>query len=164
MRTRRVVYTPSLSSVGPSSHEGRGGGKIGRRPPSRVPRRAASSRDARIASLVSSIRGGGGGTGRRRAMVSGAKKGSRACVTRAEKAEKGRRRRGRPFAPSPGDGFSDDARDGRGICRPRGEVAITPAPGNGFFQGNRVWGLTRVAQHDMIFLKEGRTPPERRSS
>ena len=25
IRTRRVVYTPSLSSVGPSSHEGRGG-------------------------------------------------------------------------------------------------------------------------------------------
>ena len=38
-------------------------------PPSRVPRPAASPRGSRIASLMSSIRGGGGGTGRRRAMV-----------------------------------------------------------------------------------------------
>ena len=135
-----------------------GGGRIRRRPPPRVPRPAASSCDSRIACGVSSIRSGGEGTGRRRAMVSGAKKGSRACVKRAKEAEKGRRRRGRPFAPSPDDAFSDDARDGRGIYRPRGEVAITPAPGNGFFQGNRVWGLTRVAQHDMIFMKEGERP------
>ena len=164
MRTRRVVYTLSLSSVGPSSHEERGGREDRAAAPSRVPRRAASSCDTGVASLISSIRGGGGGTGRRRAMVSWAKKGSWACVTRAEKAEKGRRRRWRPFTPLPGDAFSDDARDGRGICRQRGEGAITPAPGDGFFQGNRVWGLTRVARHDMISMKRGRTPPERRSS
>ena len=78
--------------------------------------------------------------------------------------KKGARKARGPFAPLPGDVFSDGSRVGRGICRPRGEWADAQAPGNGFFQGNRVWGLTRVAQHGMIFMKEGRTPPERRSS
>lgn len=41
---------------------------------------------------------------------------------------------------SPGDAFSDDARDGRGIYRPRGEGTITPAPGNGFLSQDRGWG------------------------
>ena len=59
----------------------------------------------------------------------------------------------------PGDVFSDDAHDGRGICRPRGEWADAQAPGNGFFQGNRIWGLTRVAQHGMIFTERGADAP-----
>ena len=92
-------------------------------------------------------------------MVSGAKKGSRACVTRAEEAGKGRRRRGRSFTPLPGDVFSDDARVARGIYRPRGEWADAQAPGNGFFQGNRAWGLTRVARLDIIFMERGADAP-----
>ena len=103
-----------------------------------MPRRAASSRDTRIASPVSYIRGGEGGTGRRQAMVSGAKKEFWACVTRVEKAGKGRRRRGRSFAPIAGRGVIRDARDGWGIYRQRGGRADAKAPGDGFWSRNRV--------------------------
>lgn len=59
----------------------------------------------------------------------------------------------------PGDAFSDDARDGRGIYRPRGEGADAQAPGNGFLSRDREWGgrqrinalrVTRVSQERKI--------------
>lgn len=102
-------------------------------PPSRVPRPAASPRDSRIASPMSSIRGGGGGNGAAPGNGFLGKERIPDVRDACGEGRKGAKKARRPFTPLPDDVFSDDVRDGRGIYRQRGEVADAQAPGNGFF-------------------------------